>query len=174
MNDIKQTYDIAASPAEVWRALTDPKVIREWSGASAEFPLDVGAAYLLWDGSISGEIVDVVPMQKLVQTWKPDDWTRTDSVVTFLLSPHGKGTRVDLLHVNVEESDFDGTTEGWDIYYLGAIKRMFETRAPKPKRAAAKKQSAKVAKKAKAAKKPAKKAAAKKKSIRKKTTPKRK
>ncbi len=171
MNDIRQTYDIAASPAEVWRALTDPRVIREWSGASAEFPLNVGAAYALWDGSIGGEIVDVVPMQKLVQTWKPDDWTRTDSVVTFLLTPRGKGTRVDLLHVNVEESDFDGTSEGWDIYYLGAIKRMFEARATKPKRAAGKKRNTKIAKGTKAARKAI---PAKRKTIKKKTAAKKK
>ncbi len=146
MSDIKQTYDIATSPAEVWRALTDPKMIEEWSGAGAEFPLEVGATYSLWDSSISGEIIEVVPMQKLAQTWKPQDWTRTDSVVTFTLTPRGNSTRVDLVHVNVEETDYDGTSEGWDRYYLGAIKRMLEA---KPK-------SAKHAK-TKAAKKPAKK-----------------
>ena len=162
MNDIKQTYEIAATPAEVWRALTEPRIIEEWSGASATFPLRVGAAYSLWDGSIGGEIVEVVPMQKLVQTWKPQDWVRTDSIVTFMLLPHASGTRVDLHHVNVEESDFDGTTDGWDAYYLGAIKRMFE--AQKSKRTAAKKATAKrksakskVVKKKIAAKKTAKK-----------------
>ena len=151
MNDIKQTYEIAGTPAQVWRALTEPRIIEEWSGASATFPLQVGAAYLLWDGTIGGEIVEIVPQQKLVQTWKPQDWTRTDSIVTFMLMPQGSGTRVDLHHVNVEESDFDGTTEGWDLYYLGAIKRMFE--AQKPKRAAAKKAAAKKPAKSKASKK---------------------
>ena len=130
MNDIKQTYEIAGTPAQVWRALTEPRIIEEWSGASATFPLQVGAAYLLWDGTIGGEIVEIVPQQKLVQTWKPQDWTRTDSIVTFMLMPQGSGTRVDLHHVNVEESDFDGTTEGWDLYYLGAIKRLLEGEAP--------------------------------------------
>lgn len=155
MNDIEQTYEIAASPAQVWRALTDPAVIRKWSGADAVFPLEVGSAYALWDGSIGGEIVQVVPLQKLVQTWKPQDWTRTDSVVTFTLTPQGKGTRVDLVHANVEESDYDGTSEGWDAFYLGAIKRMLD----------AKPGSAKLAKKAKAAKKakPGKRAVVKKK-----------
>jgi uncharacterized protein YndB with AHSA1/START domain len=151
MNDIKQSYEIAATPAEVWRALTEPRIIEEWSEAKADFPLQAGAAYSLWDGSIGGTIVEFVPLQKLVQTWKPQEWVRTDSIVTFTLLPQGNGTRVDLHHVNVEESDFDGTTEGWDIYYLGAIKRMFE--AQKPKRAAAKKPAGKKPAKSKAAKK---------------------
>ncbi len=142
MSDIKQTYDIAAAPAEVWRALTDPRIIEEWSGARANFPLEVGAKYSLWDGSIVGEVVVIELNQRLAQTWKPQDWTRTDSVVTFTLTPRGNGTRIDLVHVNVEESDYDGTTEGWDAYYLGAIKRMFEASAPKPRRAAVKKKAA--------------------------------
>ena len=54
MNKIEQTYDIAATLAEVWRALTDPKIIEEWSGADAVFPLQAGADYSLWDGSIGG------------------------------------------------------------------------------------------------------------------------
>ena len=151
MNDIKQSYVIAATPAQVWRALTEPRIIEEWSGARANYPLQVGAAYSLWDGTIGGEIVEFVPLQKLVQTWKPQDWVRGDSIVTFTLLPHESGTRVDLHHVNVEESDFDGTTEGWDIYYLGAIKRMFEEQ--EPKRPAAKKQAARKPAKGKAAKK---------------------
>jgi len=163
MNDIKQTYEIAATPAEVWRALTEPRIIEEWSEARATFPLQVGGGYSLWDGTIGGEIVEFVPLQKLVQTWKPQDWVRKDSIVTFMLMPQGSGTRVDLHHVNVEELDFDGTTEGWDIYYLGAIKRMFE--GQKDKRAAVKKAPVKK----KPAKKPAKSRAVKKSSAAKKT-----
>jgi uncharacterized protein YndB with AHSA1/START domain len=151
MKSINQTYTIAATPAEVWRALTEPELIEEWSGADAKFEPTVGVEYSLWDGSIVGKIVKIVPHQKLVQTWKPDDWTIENSVVTFTLTPTDDGTLVELLHENVEEFDFEGTTEGWDLYYLGAIKRMFE----------AKPRSAKPAKKAKAAK--GKKMAAKKK-----------
>jgi uncharacterized protein YndB with AHSA1/START domain len=128
MNTISQTYEIAATPARVWRALTDPKMIRQWSDADADFSLEPGALYSLWDGSIGGEIVAVVPRKKLVQTWKPDNWTIENSVVTFTLTPIAQGTRVDLVHENVEDWDFEGTSAGWDEYYLGAIKRMLEAK----------------------------------------------
>ena len=149
MKKIKQSHLIAASPAEVWRALTDPKLIAEWSGADAKFVLKVGAEYALWDGSFCGKIVEVAPNKKLVQTWQPDYWETEDSVVTFTLTPVGGKTRVDLLHTNVEASDYAGTREGWELYYLGAIKQMLEERAPNKKPV-----SAKLAKKTKAAKKP--------------------
>ncbi len=158
--NIEQTYNIKASPEAVWRALTDQKEIQEWSGANAYFIPQAGAQYTLWDGTIGGKIVEVVPLRKLVQTWKPQEWTRDDSVVTFILTPTRDGTRVDLLHVNVEESDYDGTTEGWDIYYLGVIKKMLEKRNAKPakttkpaKKAAAKKSKPKAKKSAKKARK---------------------
>lgn len=157
MDTIKQTYLINASPAEVWRALTDPDMIELWSDADAEFEPVVGAEYALWDGSIVGEIVEVVPRQKLVQTWQPDNWERDDSVVTFTLTPVGKKTRVDLLHESVEDSDYEGTNEGWDVYYLGAIKRLFSTKLAKKTKAAKGKAAAKKASRKSAKKKTARK-----------------
>jgi uncharacterized protein YndB with AHSA1/START domain len=127
---IKQKYLIAAAPEDVWNALTDSDTMQKWSGAAASFPLEIGAVYSLWDGSIGGEIVEFEPLRRLVQTWKPVDWTREDSLVTFILKPVKSGTLVDLIHENVEEDDYDDTDEGWDIYYLGAIKKMLEARAP--------------------------------------------
>jgi hypothetical protein len=67
------------------------------------------------------------------------------------LTPVGKRTRVDLVHINVEDWDYVGTNAGWDIYYLGAIKRMFDTKAAK-ERKAAKKAAAKKAETRRAAK----------------------
>ena len=125
---IEQTYIIKASPPAVWRALTNPKEIEKWSGAWAHFVPQAGTEYAFWNGDIGGVVVEAVPHKKLVQTWKPENWSRTDSVVTFTLSALKGGTRVDLLHENVEDWDYDATSEGWDVYYLGEIKRMLEAR----------------------------------------------
>lgn len=132
MKNIRQSYLIAASPADVWRALTDPEMIAEWSGADAVFEPTVGAEYELWDGSFRGKIVEAIPNKKLVQTWQPDYWETDDSIVTFTLTPVGGKTRVDLRHENVEAFDYEGTKEGWELYYLGAIKQMLEERHAKP------------------------------------------
>ena len=172
MNRIEQTYVIEASPEQVWQALTDPELISRWSGATAQFAPEAGSEYSLWNGDIGGSVVEVVPLERLVQTWKPKNWTVEDSVVTFALAPSDGGTRVDLIHENVQDWDYDGTNEGWDIYYLGVIKKMLE--APKPsikaapaKKAPAKKKAAAKKTSARAKKTTAKKAAAKKKTTRK-------
>ncbi|MCI0476061.1 MAG: SRPBCC domain-containing protein [Anaerolineales bacterium] len=154
MNTIKQTYLIDASPGEVWRALTEPEMIELWSDADAEFEPRQGAEYALWDGSIVGEVVAVVPRKKLAMTWQPGYWTIEDSLVTFTLTPVGKKTRIDLLHENVEAFDYEGTREGWDAYYLGAIKRMLDAKKTRNTKLAKKAKAAKgkIAKKAKAVK----------------------
>ena len=143
MDRIEQTYLIAAPLEDVWTALTDPALIKKWSGANAKYVAQPNVEYSLWDGSIAGTILEVEPHKRLHKTWKPENWTRTDSVVTFLLSPARGGTRIDLVHENVEESDFEGTSEGWNVYYLGAIQRMLERRksssSPKKSVAAKKK-----------------------------------
>ncbi len=164
MNRIEQTYIINAPPEQVWQALTDPEVISQWSGAPAVFTAEPGTAYSLWGGDIGGTIVEVVPQERLVQTWKPGNWTVENSVVTFKLTPTDGGTRIDLAHEEVQDWDYDGTNEGWDIYYLGEIKRMLDAkaskkRAPAKKKAPAKKRTAVKKKSARATKKTAKKKA---------------
>lgn len=172
MDRIEQTYIIDAPPEQVWQALTDPELISQWSGAQAEFSAEPGAEYKLWNGDIAGSVVEVVPMNRLVQTWKPNNWTVEDSIVTFTLSPSEGGTRVDLIHENVQDWDYAGTSEGWDIYYVGVIKKMLEAQKPAAKKVAAKKAAPKksAAKKTVTKKKTAatKKTAAKKRSTKKK------
>lgn len=132
MDRIEKTYLIAAPVEEVWRALTDPQVIAEWSHAPAEYIAEPGTTYSLWNGDIQGEILEVAPQERLVKTWQPANWATSDSKVTFFLVPQGDSTRVDLIHENVEAFDLADTDEGWDIYYLGVIKEMLESGAGRP------------------------------------------
>ena len=135
MPTIEQRYLIAGSLEDVWKALTDPNLIRTWSGADATFRAEPGADYSLWGGDIRGRVLEVEPGVRLVQSWKPDDYP-DDSLVTFLLKPSDHETEVSLTHENVPDWDYDDTNQGWDIYYLGAIKKMIEASAPREKPAA--------------------------------------
>jgi uncharacterized protein YndB with AHSA1/START domain len=123
--DITKSYLIAASPSAVWRALTDPEAIEEWGAGPAEMHAEPGGSFSLWAGDIRGTNVQVVPERSLVQEWYGGDWP-APSIASFTLTAEDSGTRLDLLHRGVPGDEVDEFDEGWDDYYLGAIKEYLE------------------------------------------------
>lgn len=125
MPTIKQTYEMNATPEQVFDALVNPDTIQIWSGDEAKMGPDVGDNFTLWGGQMFGKNLEVVKNKKLVQEWNYDQWD-SPSKVTFTIKPKGKKTIVELLHEDVPEKSFTSIDEGWDSYYLGAMKEMFE------------------------------------------------
>ncbi len=126
MPTIEQTYVIRGLPGDVWDALINPERIQVWSGKPAEFRPEPGAEYWLWDGDIRGKVLEAETNKRLVQTWKPRNWDIENSIVIFELTPTEEGTQVNLTHENVQDWDYDDTAEGWDTFYIGAIKKMID------------------------------------------------
>ncbi|HSH65231.1 MAG TPA: SRPBCC domain-containing protein [Bacteroidia bacterium] len=125
MPTIKQTYEIAASAEEVFEALVNEEIIQHWSGDEAKMSGEVGAKFSLWGGQMYGTNLEIIKNKKLVQEWCYDQWD-APSKVTFLLKDSGEGTVVELLHEEVPEKSLKNISEGWNVYYLGAIQEMFK------------------------------------------------
>jgi activator of HSP90 ATPase len=125
MPTIEQTYEMNASPEQVFDALVNADTIQNWSEDEVKMNAEVGAAFSLWGGQMFGTNLEVVKNKKLVQEWCYDQWEKP-SKVTFTIKAKGKKTIVDLLHEEVPEKSVNSIADGWDAYYLGAIKRMFE------------------------------------------------
>lgn len=127
MKTIKHTYAIHSPIERVWRALVDPKMIEEWGGGPAIMDDQEGTKFSLWGGDIYGTNIEVEELDKLVQDWYAGKWP-APSRVTFILTPEEEGTRVDLLHENVPDEEAKEIQDGWDSYYLGAIKSYLESK----------------------------------------------
>lgn len=125
LKDFKTRFKIKAEPADVYAALTNPFSIELWSGYAAEMPSEAGAEFSMWDGDISGRILELVPNQKVVQEWYFGEQDQP-SVVTIKIFADGAKSQVDLLHTNIPADAFDEICEGWTNYYLGAIKDFLE------------------------------------------------
>ena len=127
MKTIKQAYNINAPVDKVWKALVDPKVIDAWGGGPAKMAAKADTSFSLWDGDIHGKNLEAIENKKLVQEWYSGDWKKA-SKVTFTLKEDASQakTRVDLLHENVPDEELDDIAEGWEIYYLGEIKKYLE------------------------------------------------
>lgn len=125
MTTITKTYQIKASPAQVFDAMTNAETIQKWSGRPAEMDSQVGTKFSLFGGNILGSNLEVVPGQKLVQEWYESKWDHR-SKVTLTLLPANGGTTVELLHEDVPEGEHEYISTGWEKYYLDLIQEMFE------------------------------------------------
>jgi len=111
-------------PEKVWKALTTAELIGRWlmpndfepvAGKRFTFTTQpIGA----WDGVVQCEVLEVVPLRRLVYSWKGGaEDSRLDSVVTWTLQPEGTGTRLRMVHAGFRspQNDFayDAMSSGW-------------------------------------------------------------
>lgn len=125
MSQINQTYVIKSPIEKVWQALVDPKIISAWSDAPAKMRDTVGFEFELWDGDITGFNLEVDKPHLLVQEWGYGDWPKP-SQVTFELSTLDDHTEVKLTQTGHPQEEEKDLKEGWDIYYLGEVKKYLE------------------------------------------------
>lgn len=125
MKNLKKYYKVNAAPEYVFKALTNPLTIELWTGSPAIMDDQPGTEFSLWDGDICGKNLEVEPGKLLKQEWYFGE-QEEPSIVTMKLHPDGKGTSVELLHINIPEEDFESILEGWDKYYFAPLKELVE------------------------------------------------
>ena len=107
--DIRHTWFLPNSPEDVWESLTTPELLAQWLMES-DFQPVVGHQFtfntkpkikLGFDGMIYCEVLEIIPLKKLVYSWKggPGNGKITlDSIVTWTLTPASNGTTLQLVH----------------------------------------------------------------------------
>jgi uncharacterized protein YndB with AHSA1/START domain len=113
-------FDLKHSPKKVWRALTDPELMKDWLLPAIGWKLEVGTeftfktqAYPGWDGTVSCKFVEIEAERKLAYTWCVPFM---ETVVTFTLTPTDTGTRLSLVQSGFKEAqkqNFGGARYGW-------------------------------------------------------------
>ncbi len=125
MKSLTKTCLINAPIEKVWEALVDPKVIDDWGGGPAEMSDKTGAEFSLWGGDIFGKNLTVIPNQELTQEWYGGEW-KEPSLASFKLKQINGQTELTLFHERIPDEEARDIDEGWDLYYLGAIKNLLE------------------------------------------------
>lgn len=79
-----------------------------------------GSAFQAFDGRLQGTILQVVRPRLIVQSWrsfafKTDD---PDSTLIMCFTPEGDQGRIDLVHLDVPDHDYDKVTQGWEPRYF--------------------------------------------------------
>jgi uncharacterized protein YndB with AHSA1/START domain len=161
------TTTIPASAQEIYDAWLDSLTHSEMTRGEASMSDEVGAEVSAWDRYITGRNLELVPSERIVQSWRTTQFTdeHEDSIITVTLEEVEGGTLLTLVHSNVPDEQTSYEQTGWQEHYFEPMKEYFADRrragagsrskAPAPetkrKRAAAGAKSKRVAPKAKTA-----------------------
>ena len=125
--DILVTRDFPYAPARVWRALTEPALIRQWLGPDmlrCEMDARPGGAFLYqWPAfTFSGPVLSAEAPHHMTHVEHFNHNPTPGPTVTTTLTPHGDGTRLTVLmrYANAEaraKAVTEGFTDGLEEVY---------------------------------------------------------
>ena len=128
---------IKASPAKVFAAWTDPRMMARWLGPVGTVTLiattdvRVGGRYEMKmimpddEHNVSGVYREIVPDRKLVFTWAWRSTPERESLVMVELKPDGDGTIVTLTHSQFFDEEARDRHEGGWSGTLGKLEKLF-------------------------------------------------
>ncbi len=118
-NIVRQTIMLPAASSALWEMYLDPAAHAAITGAAVTIALEPGADFRAFDGVLSGTILAVVRPTLIVQSWRSAKFQADDPDSTLILafSPAGNSGRIDLVHLDVPDHDYEGVQEGWDKFY---------------------------------------------------------
>ena len=132
------TIYIAATPEQVWQALTSAEFSRQYFfGNSVEVELKVGGAFIVRapDGSlhISGEVFECDPPRKLTVTfnvnWPALIETLGPTLVAYEIEPAGNAVKLTMTESHdrpIDDDILSGGRQGWPAI-LSSLKSLLET-----------------------------------------------
>jgi activator of HSP90 ATPase len=121
---IHQEVDFKASPKRIYEMLADAKQFNAFSGLPAEIHGEAGGVFECFGEQITGRMTELVPSQKIVQTWHVAMWPDgVNSIVRFELKARGEGTKLILDHADFPEENREHLDSGWSRMYWEPMRK---------------------------------------------------
>src|SRR5580658_2446834 len=134
---IHQEAVFKASRKRIYEALTDAKQfdkVIQLSGVMqsmhlgdkpAEISHEVGGAFALFGGYITGRHVEFVPNERIVQAWRTGGWPPgVYSIAKFELVEQGLGTKIVFDHTGFPKGEAEVLASGWKAHYWEPIEKL--------------------------------------------------
>ena len=124
---IRQSATFKTSPHEVYEALMDSRKHSKFTDSKASISRRIGGKFTAYDGYIEGVNLELVPDEKIVQSWRGSDWPEDHYYkATFALKKVEGGTRLTFTQTDVPEDQYESISQGWRDYYWKPMKEMLE------------------------------------------------
>lgn len=134
---IHQEPVFKASRKRVYEALTDVKQFEkviQLSGVMQEMHLpdkpveisrEVGGAFALFGGYITGRQVELVPNERIVQAWRAGGWSAGDySIARFEFVEQGSETKIVFDHKGFPNGTAEVLASGWKAHYWEPLTKL--------------------------------------------------
>lgn len=119
-NTICKTVVLPAAASELYEMYMDPEAHGEFTGAPAKISEEAGSRFEAFGGLVVGVTLQVVKHRLIVQSWRTVNFGKNDPYSTLILSftPEEDEGRIDLVHVDVPDCDYQGVSGGWESRYF--------------------------------------------------------
>jgi activator of HSP90 ATPase len=129
MKTIKQAVTFKASAHDVYEALMDAEKHARFTGDRASISRKVGGAFTAYGDYIEGKNIELVPDQKIVQSWRASDWPEGHySRVTYSLKEKDGVTSLTFTQTDIPDEAADDVAQGWRDYYWKPMKKMLQSK----------------------------------------------
>lgn len=118
---IAKTVILPAPAAELYSMYMDPAVHAEFTGAPAKISDEAGSVFEAFGGLLKGRTLQVVRSRLIVQSWRSVNFADEDQDSTLIImftEEDDNAGRIDLVHLDVPENDFQGVSGGWESRYF--------------------------------------------------------
>ena len=107
------------TPETLYDLYMDAKEHAASTGAPVKITKKEGASYSVHDGYITGINLHLVPGKMIVQTWRGNDWKKSDpdSIFTLLFEKDAKDAILYMTHANLPADQEEGIQSGWKEFY---------------------------------------------------------
>ncbi|CAG8640015.1 11031_t:CDS:2, partial [Paraglomus brasilianum] len=123
---IKETIEFQTSADQLCETLLDPGRVAAWTRARPDIFKTVGSHYSLFDGNIIGVMLELVPNEKISQTWRLKSWPEGHySNVTMTFEQTSDSTKLHLTQTGVPVGEVDVVRNNWQTFYWNPIKSVF-------------------------------------------------
>jgi len=121
-NVIQQSIVLHAAADSLFHSYLDPAVHSAITGFPVSIGAEPGATFGAFNNQLSGHILAVAAPRLIVQSWRSVKFRDSDPDSTLILAftpdeSDARHGRIDLVHLDVPEHDYQDVTEGWHKYY---------------------------------------------------------
>ena len=116
---IQQRVTLPAPAENLYDMYLDPRVHGAFTGSPVTIHSKPGSEFRAFGDMLSGRMLYTVPKRLIAQSWRAKHWQPEDldSILVLTFWPEGNSGRIELVHVNVADQDFEGVNGGWEKYY---------------------------------------------------------